>query len=81
MAKVVLSGSLKSAAGGRQDIEIEAKTIRQLLAALEVECPSLADHLEQGVAVSIDGQIFRDDWSREIPPDAEVFVLPRLAAG
>ncbi len=81
MLKVVLSGSLKTAAGGRQDLEIEARTIRQLLAALEDRLPGLADHLEQGVAVSIDGQIFRDDLYREIPDGAEVFVLPRLAAG
>ena len=81
MVKVVLSGSLKAAAAGRHELEIEAGTIRQLLNELEKQVPGLKDHLEQGVAVSIDGQIFRDDWYRKIPPDAEVFVLPRLAAG
>jgi len=79
--QVSLSGSLKAAAGGRESIELEAATIRQLLLALEREVPDLADHIEQGVAVSINGQIFRDAWMQEIPPDAEVFVLPRLAGG
>ncbi len=81
MTKVVLSGSLKAKAGGSPELEVEARTIRELLSVLEERFPRLADDLEQGVAVSIDGQIFRDDWYREIPPDAEVFVLPRLAAG
>ena len=81
MLQVTLSGSLKAAAGGEAVLGIEARTIRQLLNELEKQAPGLKDHLEQGVAVSIDGQIFRDDWYREIPPDAEVFVLPRLAAG
>ena len=81
MLHITLSGSLKSAAGGRQTVEIEAGTIRQLLIALEREVPSLSEHLEQGVAVSIDGEIFRDTWSQKIPPGAEVFVLPRLAGG
>jgi len=81
MVRVVLSGSLKAKAGAPPELEVEAKTIRELLGVLEECYPRLADDLEQGVAVSIDGQIFRDDWYREIPPDAEVFVLPRLAAG
>lgn len=81
MVEVTLSGSLKRLAGDRHVLEIEAGTIRRLLAELEKQIPALAPHLEQGVAVSIDGQIFRDDWFRKIPPDAEVFVLPRLAGG
>ena len=81
MVQVTLSGSLKAAARGSPVLEIEARTIRQLLDALEKQVPGLEDHLEQGVAVSINGQIFRDDWFREIPADAEVFVLPRLAGG
>jgi sulfur-carrier protein len=81
MVQVTLSGSLKAAARGPAVLEIEAGTIRQLLDALEKQVPGLEDHLEQGVAVSINGQIFRDDWFREIPADAEVFVLPRLAGG
>lgn len=81
MVQVTLSGSLRAAARGSPVLEIEARTIRQLLDALEKQVPGLEDHLEQGVAVSIDGQIFRDDWFREIPPGAEVFVLPRLAGG
>jgi sulfur-carrier protein len=62
-------------------LDIEADTIRRLLDELGKRMPSLADHIEQGVAVSIDGQIFRDDWFQKIPPGAEVFVLPRLAGG
>ena len=81
MISVTLSGSLRSAAGGLGTVDVEAATIHQLLLALGKLIPSLKVHLEQGVAVSIDGQIFRDDWFREIPAGAEVFVLPRLAGG
>ena len=81
MVMVTLSGSLKIAAGGRATLDVEAGTIRQLLLVLERELPGLAEHLEQGVAVSINGQIFRDAWFQKIPPDAEVFVLPRLVGG
>ena len=81
MVMVTLSGSLKAAAAGHYELEIEAGTIRQLLDELGQRVPSLADHIERGVAVSIDGQIFRDDWFQKIPTGAEVFVRPRLAGG
>ena len=35
----------------------------------------------RGVAVAIDGQIYRDDWFRPIPPGSEVVILPRMAGG
>ena len=81
MTKVVLSGSLKAKAGGSPELEVEARTIRELLSVLEERFPRLADDLEQGVAVSIDGQIFRDDWTQAIPATAEVFLIPRIEGG
>jgi hypothetical protein len=29
--------------------------------------------------VAIDGTIYRDTWSKELPEGAEIFLLPRLA--
>ena len=81
MVQVMLSGSLQAAACGSLALEVEATTIRLLLVTLKKKVPGFEEHFEQGVAVSINGQIFRDDWSREIPADAEVFVLPRLSGG
>jgi hypothetical protein len=57
---------LTSAAGGRQTVEVEAGTIRQLLIALECEVPSPSEHLEQSVAVPIDGEMFRASWSQKV---------------
>jgi sulfur-carrier protein len=33
------------------------------------------------VAVSINGQIFRDQWDTQLPPDAEIYLLPRVPGG
>jgi molybdopterin converting factor small subunit len=81
MVQVMLSGSLKVAAGGRAEFEVEAANIHQLLTRLGKDHPKLKPMLDRGVAVSIDGQIYRDDWFRPIPPGAEVFILPRMAGG
>ena len=81
MVQVTLTGALKAAAGGRTEFEVEASNIHQLLSRLGQDHPKLKPMLDRGVAVSIDGQIYRDDWFRPIPPGSEVFILPRMAGG
>ena len=38
-------------------------------------------HIKRGVAVSIDGKIYRDQWETPLPPDAEIYLLPRVPGG
>ncbi len=81
MSRVVLSGSLKTAAQGNAEFEIRAADIRQLLQHLEQQCPSLKPLLDEGVTVSIDGQIYNDAWLEPIPEGCEIYILPRLSGG
>jgi len=81
MVNVVLWGSLKSAAGGTSAIDVEARDIRELFGKLEELHPGLKAHIDRGIAVSINGRIFRDSWGEKIPADAEVYLLPRIAGG
>jgi molybdopterin synthase sulfur carrier subunit len=79
--EVQLSGMLREAAGGASSIELQASTIHGLMSKIEERYPKMATSLADEVAVSINGQIFRDDWGQEIPQDAEVFLLPRIPGG
>jgi sulfur-carrier protein len=81
MVQVTLWGSLGAATGGRQKLEVEAKDIRELFRKLAEQYPGVGPFIEQGIAVSIDGVIYRDTWSKELPKGAEIFLLPRLAGG
>jgi len=81
MARVVLTGSLKQYTGGETELEVEAGTVRQLLRALGERHPALKPHLEEGIAVAIDGQIYQDAWLEPVPPDSEVHLLPQIAGG
>ena len=81
MVAVALWGSLKSATGGRDTVEVEAKNIRELLTQLGEKFPGLRQQLERGVSISINGQLYRDAWFQPIPPNAEVVLLPKLAGG
>jgi molybdopterin converting factor small subunit len=81
MAQVTLIGPLKTAAGTGGPLTIDAHNIRSLLAALTAQFPDLADLLEQGVAVAIDGQIHQDVLLVPIHAESEVQVLPPIAGG
>lgn len=79
--EVQLSGGLRDAANGASSIEIEASTIRELMQKFGDLYPHMAATLQDEVAVSINGQVFRDNWNQEIPSDAEVFLMPRIPGG
>lgn len=81
MLEVSLSGSLRDAADGAASIQVEAASIRELLRKIVERYPRMQQHVDQGVAVSIDGNIFRDNWGEPIPDGAEVFLLPRIQGG
>ena len=81
MVEVTLWASLSAAAGGNEKLDIEAKNIRELFRKLAEQYPGLEPYIKQGIAVSIGGVIYRDTWSKELPEDAEVFLLPRIAGG
>ena len=81
MVRVMLGGSLKTAAGGTSEFDLEAGDIRELLTRLGELCPELKPRLDKGVAVSIDGRIYRNAWFEPVLPDSEVFILPRMSGG
>jgi molybdopterin converting factor small subunit len=81
MARVVLVGNLAQVTGGVAEFELPATSVQQLFRQLGALHPSLAPHLESGVAVAIDGQIFQDALLEPIGADSEVFLLPQIAGG
>ena len=81
MARVVLTKGLTQFTGCERELELEASSIRQLLRQLGDRHPALAPHLEEGVAVAIDGEIYQDAWLEPIPPGSEVHVIPKIAGG
>jgi len=80
--KVEVTGVLRAAMGGASSVEVEAQTIRELLSRLVERYPALGSHVDDdGVAVSINGEIYRDHWGEKIPAGAEVYLLPRIQGG
>jgi hypothetical protein len=55
--------------------------VRGVLKGLIALHPALEPHLDEGIAVAIDGEIFQDAWFAAIGPDSEVHVIPKIAGG
>ncbi len=81
MIDVRLGATLRSMAGGRQSFPVEAGTVGQVLERLQGAYPELSAVLDRGVAVAIDGRIYRDSLLQRVPDGAEVYLMPRVAGG
>ena len=81
MAHVVLIGNLRQYTGGVTALDVAANSVRQLFRKLGDMYPDLAPHLEEGLAVAIDGQIYQDALLEPIGEASEVHILPQIAGG
>jgi molybdopterin converting factor small subunit len=81
MPEVRLFGGLRDAVDGAESVRVDGTTIHELLQNLAREYPTMRERIEQGIAVAIDGVIYRDNWEQPIPEGAEVVLLTRIAGG
>jgi len=81
VARVVLNGNLRRFSAGTSEFDLDVNDVRQLFAQLGERYPQLAPHLQEGIAVAIDGEIFQDALFAAIGPDSEVHVIPKIAGG
>jgi len=81
MARISLASHLLRYTGGTRELELEVATVRQMFAALAERYPDLREHLENEVAVAIDGEIYQDALLQPIARDSEVVLIARIAGG
>lgn len=81
MVKVTLWAGLVPLADNHKTMSVEARTIRDLLRQLQERYPGLREPFRSEVAVVVNGAIYRNDWSVELPENADVFLMRRLAGG
>lgn len=78
---VKLWSALRPFAQGVDSVSINARNIRELFMKLEQTYPGMAPFIAQGIAVSVNGTLYRDNWDTTLPQGAEVFLLPRIQGG
>jgi molybdopterin converting factor small subunit len=81
VARVFLSGRLRSLAGGVGEIEIDAANVRELLRALERHLPGIEKRVEEGLAIAIDGDVIQEPMLEPVGPRSEIHFLPPIQGG
>jgi len=81
LARIALSSALAPYTGGVLELELEVANVRQLFQALGARFPELREHLEAGIAVAIDNEIYQDALLQPIPRDSEVVLITKIAGG
>jgi molybdopterin converting factor small subunit len=82
-AQVTLtSGFSRLYTGGRREFEIEARSLRDVIKALDKMYPGLGEHLETETTVAIDGAIHDEPgYFQKLREGSEVFFIPKLEGG
>lgn len=64
-----------------KEFDIEAKTLRGVIKAMNELYPGLGEHLEEETIVAIDGEISEVIYSQPVRPGCEIFFIPKIESG
>jgi len=82
MPHVVMTGiAARRLTGGVTEFDIEANTVRRMIAELERRYPGLGQQIDESMAIAIDGEIFQDAYLAPLQPDSEVVLIPKIGGG
>ncbi len=81
MARIHFSTPLRRFTGGVAEVEIDAPTVKALIAELDRRFPGIAEPLDKGTAVAIDGEIIAHATYEPIPDGAEVHFVSAPSGG
>ena len=81
MIKVFLGSNLKNFTNGVEELEVEATSVKSLIAEMDRRYPGIADALESGFALAIDGEVIANPGYEKLADVSEVRFLSPLQGG
>ena len=81
MIKVFLGSNLKNFTNGVEELEVEATSVKSLIAEMERQYPGIADALESGFALAIDGEVIANPGYEKLAEGSEVRFLSHMQGG
>jgi molybdopterin synthase sulfur carrier subunit len=82
MARVVsISSKFRDLTGGLDGLDVDARSVRELLRLLEARFPGLGEMVEAEMSLAIDGEIHQDALMEPLGPSSEVVLIPRISGG
>ncbi len=87
MAMVFIPALMRPVAGGKDRVEIEGRTLREIVENLEKAYPGMkallvADgQIQDGIALAVNGEPSEVGLMMEVPEGGEVQIMPAIAGG
>ena len=81
MIKVFLGSNLKNFTNGVEELELEATSVKSLIAEMDRRYPGIADALQSGFALAIDGEVIANPGYEKLKEVSEVRFLSPLKGG
>ena len=81
MTKVFLGSNLKNLTNGVEELEVEATSVKSLIADLDRQFPGIAEALDSGFALAIDGEVIANPGYEKLKEVSEVRFLSPLKGG
>ena len=89
MPTVWIPPLMQKLTAGRQQIDVQGTTVREIIAELEASYPGMKarlvdeedDKIKTEIAVAVDGEITREGMRRKVDAASEVHFLPAMSGG
>ena len=81
MTKVFLGSNLKNLTNGVEELEVEATSVKSLIADLDRQFPGIAEALDSGFALAIDGEVIANPGYEKLEEASEVRFLSQMRGG
>ncbi len=81
MIKVFLGSNLKNFTNVVEELEVEATSVKSLIAEMDRRYPGIADALESGFALAIDGEVIANPGYEKLAEVSEVRFLSPMRGG
>ena len=81
MIKVFLGSNLNNFTNGVEELEVEATSVKSLIAEMDRRYPGIADALESGFALAIDGEVIANPGYEKLEEVSEVRFLSPMRGG
>tara|TARA_B100001250_G_scaffold220318_1_gene189036 strand:+ start:318 stop:563 length:246 start_codon:yes stop_codon:yes gene_type:complete len=81
MIKVFLGSNLKNFTNGVDELELEATSVKSLIAEMDRRYPGITDALESGFALAIDGEVIANPGYEKLEGASEVRFISQMRGG
>ncbi len=87
MPVVWVPSLMRALTGGKEQVHVEGKTIREVVEHLEMNFPGFKarvcedDRIRPGLAVSVDGVVTTEGLRQKVEPETEIHFVAAISGG